>query len=230
MAFLYEQAKKSGQAEKFISAAVKKNPNNLKVQMEAAGWAFQTNHMSDAQAYADAAMKIDPKSIEAMILRAKIARVTGDNKTAESLLKTAHEQAPSNLDAANQLALVLADQNDPAKREQAMQLADINMRATNQNNQFNSEALTTLAWIYYKMGHMPEAERAINLVLQRGALNTDSAYYAAKILQDGGHTEEALKLLQAAVNSAAPFIQRQNATELLNQLSASVKKPESGSK
>ena len=84
MAFLYEQAKKTGQAEKFISAAVKKNPNNLKVQMEAAGWAFQTNHMSDAQSYADAAMKIDPKSIDAMILRAKIARVTGDIKTAES--------------------------------------------------------------------------------------------------------------------------------------------------
>ena len=125
---------------------------------------------------------------------------------------------------------MLADQNDPTKRDQALQLADINMRATNQNNQFNSEALTTLAWIYYKMGRMPEAERMISVVLQRSALNTDSAYYAAKILQDGGHTDEAMKLLQAAVNSAAPFIQRQNATELLNQLSAAAKKPETGSK
>jgi hypothetical protein len=61
-------------------------------------------------------------------------------------------------------------------------------------------------------------------ILQSGGLNGDIAYYAARILQDRGHGDDAKKLLEVGLQGTAPFIQRQNAKELLKQLSE--KKPE----
>ena len=225
MGNMYEENKNHAQAAKFIEAAVKKNPQNLKVMLDAAIWAMVTNRLTDAQNYADSALKIDPKSVDSQVLRGQIARMTGDLKTAETLLEQAHLQAPSNLNAANQLAIALADQNDANKRQRALELAQMDLRVSSQGNQLNSEALTTLAWVYYRMGRGADAEQLVTKVLQRGVLNSDIAYYAAKILQERGRVDDAVALLEASLHNPAPFIQRQNSTELLKQLSS--KKPES---
>ncbi len=193
--------------------------------LDAAIWAMVTNRLTDAQNYADSALKIDPKSVDAQVLRGQIARMTGDLKTAETLLEQAHLQAPSNLNAANQLAIALADQSDANKRQRALELAQMDLRVSSQGNQLNSEALTTLAWVYYRMGRGADAEQLVAKVLQRGVLNSDIAYYAAKILQERGRVDDAVALLEASLHNPAPFIQRQNSTELLKQLSS--KKPES---
>lgn len=225
MGQMYEDAKNSAQAAKFIQAAVKKNQQNLKVMLDAAMWAMMTNRLTEAQSYADSALKIDSKSVDAQVLRGEIARMNGDLKTAESLLEQAHLQAPSNLNAANQLAIALADQNDAGKKQRALELAQMNLRVSSQGNQINPAALSTLAWVYYRMGKASEAEQLVGKILQGGVLNSDIAYYAAKILQDRGRVDDAANLLEASLRSPAPFIQRQNSIDLLKQLSA--KKAES---
>lgn len=219
MGQMYEEAKNREQAAKFIQAAVKKNSQNLKVMLDAAVWAMVTNRLTEAQSFADAALKIDPKSVDSQVLRGQIARMTGDLKMAESLLEQAHLQAPSNLNAANQLAIALADQNDPTKRQRALELAQLDLRVSSQGNQLNSEALTTLAWVYYRMDKGAEAEELVTKVLQRQVLNADIAYYAAKILQDRGRIDDATTLLEASLRNPAPFIQRQNSADLLKQIS-----------
>ncbi len=220
MGQMYEDSKNRDQAVKFIQAAVKKNPQNLKVMLDAAVWAMVTNRLIDAQSFADSALRIDPKSVDAQVLRGQIARMTGDLKTAETLLEQAHLLAPSNLNAANQLAIALADSNDAAKKQRALELAQLNLRVSTQGNQVNPSALTTLAWVYYRMGKGADAEKLITRILAGGVLNADIAYYAAKILDERGRADDAATLLEAALKNPAPFIQRQNASELLKQISA----------
>src|ERR1041385_2406565 len=82
MGQMYEDNKNREQAAKFIQAAVKKNPQNLKVLLDAAVWAMITNRTSDAQSFTDAALKVDPKSVDAQVLRGPLARMSGDLKTA----------------------------------------------------------------------------------------------------------------------------------------------------
>ncbi len=220
MGQMYEDSKNRDQAVKFIQAAVKKNPQSLKVLLDAAIWAMVTNRMADAQSYADSALRVDPKSVDAQVVRGQVARMMGDLKTAESLLEQAHLQAPSNLNAANQLAIALADSNDNVKKQRALELAQLTLRVSAQGNQVNPAALTTLAWVYYRMGKGAEAEQLVGRILAGGMLNADIAYYVAKILQERGRADDATNLLEAALKNPAPFIQRQNASELLKQISA----------
>ncbi len=174
--------------------------------------------MKDAEAYADQALKIKPDSVDAKIARGTIARMNNDLKTAEQKLQEASMEAPGNLDASNQLALVLIDQDDPAKKARAEQIAQNNLKMTTEGNRFSPEALTTAAWILYRQGRMAEAQAAMGRVLQTGQLSQDGAYYLARILQDTNRIDDAVKLLQTAVDTPSPFAQRDKAAELLQEM------------
>jgi tetratricopeptide (TPR) repeat protein len=218
LADLYEQAKDRPNAAKSIGYAVQKNPKDLSVQLQAAKWAMVTNQLSEAQKYADKALQIDPKSLEAKILRGEIARFTGDMKTAETNLEQAVTQAPANIEASNQLALVLVEQDDKDKKDRALQIAELNLRATTQGDRANPEILATYAWVLYKLGRTNEAEQILSKVMGGGQISPDTAYYVGKMLQDRGKTSDAIKILESAVGSPNPFAQRQASTELLAQL------------
>jgi tetratricopeptide (TPR) repeat protein len=223
LAQLYEEHKDHANAKKSVDAAIRMNPNDANVYLAAARWALATNQLADAQKFADSALKIKPDSVDAMISRGTIARMQGDLKTAESKLQEASMQAPGNLDASNQLALVLIEQDDPAKKVRAEQIAQNNMKMTTDGNRFSPEALTTAAWILYRQGRMAEAQQAMGRVLQTGQLSQDGAYYLARILEDGNRIDDALKLLQTAIDSPSPFAQRDKAAELLSALKAKQK-------
>jgi tetratricopeptide (TPR) repeat protein len=215
---MYEQAKDRPNASKSIGYAVQKNPKDLAVHLQAARWAMVTNQLNEAQRYADKALQIDPKSLEAKILRGGIARFTGDLKTAETYLEQAVAQAPANIDASNQLALVLADQDDKDKKDRALQIAELNLRATTQGDRANPEIAATYAWALYRLGRTAEAEQLLGKIFSAGAISPDTAYYVGRILQDRGKTDNAIKVLESALASPNPFAQRQATTELLAQL------------
>ena len=167
-------------------------------------------------------MAVDPKSLDAKVLRAVIARLKGDLTTAEKLLRDVVEQAPGNVAANNQLALVLielADQkNDQSKRDQAKQYAENNMLRTTQGNQFSPEVFATYAWVLYKSGEKEKAGPYLDKVLATRQLTPDMAYYVGKILQDSGKIDEAIKFLETAAKTAAPFAQREATNKLLAEL------------
>ncbi len=196
LAELYEQAKDRTNAAKSIDYAVQKNPKDLKVQLLAARWALNTNQLNEAQRYADKALQIDPKSLDAKVLRAGIARMTGDLKTAESYLEQASTQAPANPEVRNQLALVLVEQDDKEKKDRALDIAQLNLRATSQGDRVNPEIAATYAWVLYKLGRIDEAEKILAQVLGAGNISPDTAYYAGKILQDRGKTDNAIHILE----------------------------------
>lgn len=218
MAQLYEENKQHDDAKKSVGFAVQGNPKDVNVHLLAAKWALATNEMKDAQTYADAALKIDPKSVDAKIVGGTVARMRGDLKNAESLLQDAVMAAPANLDASNQLALVLVESNAPDKQKRAADIAQVNMRATTQGNQFSPEAFTTAAWVLYRLGNISEAEKIMNQVLQTQRLSQDGAYYLARILTDRKEPDKAIAVLEQAIASPSPFAQRDKSAELLAQL------------
>jgi tetratricopeptide (TPR) repeat protein len=217
MARMYEDAKNRTQATTFIEAAVKKHPDKIKVMLDATRWAMLANKIADAQKWADAAMNIDKNSVDAKVLRGQVARMTGDFAKAEQLLEQAHMAAPANLDAANQLAIALAE-GDATKKQRAKDLAEANLKLSAQGNQFNSEAMVTYAWVLFKLGNLAEAQKVIVPVLQRGIFNSDSGYYLAKMLEDS-QPEAASQIIDMTLKNSPSFTQRKNAEELQAKLS-----------
>src|SRR5207237_10634736 len=110
------------------------------------------------------------------------------------------EQGQGNFSASNQLALLMADQADASKLPRALEIASSNL----QTNPQNTEAESTLGWVFYKMGKLDDAERHLRASSARGSISRDTAYYIAKLAFDRGLRDESLKLLRHAVESRGP--------------------------
>ena len=221
LAYLNEEDKRHPEAKDIISQAVTKHGSDLNVMLAAAKWALNTGEFKDAQTYADAVNKIDPKSLEGKIVRGEVARFASppDLKKAREMFESAVYQSPANLEATNQLALVLVESSDSSDQQKALDLAKANAALTTRGNQFSPEAFATYAWALYRTGHLPEAEQVLNQLLSaQKQLSPDTIYYIGKILQERGKTDDAIQFLEAALKVPTPFAQRDATTKLLAEL------------
>ena len=228
MGSFYLQAGDKTQAEKFMNAAAKKGAEDLATNLALVQWFLQNNQISDAQNHAEAALKIDPESVDAKAARGIVARMQKDFANAKTWLESAHVQSPGNALITNQLALVLLEQKEPSHQKRAMEFAELNQKL----NPNNAETAATLGWIAYRLGRKADAQRALNAIVQSGSLTPESAYYVAFVLNDQGQVANAVKLLETALSNDRPFAYRQEAEALLADLRKKQKnKPaESGSK
>jgi len=202
------------QAKESFTRATTGQHADLNSFLAAATWALQTSQLPLARQYAESAMKMDPDSIEAKLARALVARFSEDMPTAERYLNEAFLQAPASFPVSNQLALVLIESPDKSKQNRALQLADMNYRQYQQN----AEAVSTLGWVYYRLGRTADAGRVLEAVANARALTPDSAYYVAEILAGQDRTAEAMQILQQALANPQPFANRPNAEELLEKV------------
>jgi thioredoxin-like negative regulator of GroEL len=81
-----------------------------------------------------------------------------------------------------------------------------------------ASALTTLAWVYYKLGRREDAEKILSQISQNNQLTTDGAYYVAKLLVDRGEKERARKILEDVLTNESMFATRADAVDLLATL------------
>lgn len=216
LALLYEQAKDRENAKKWMSAALKQAPKDLETRLAASLWALETGQLAEAQTQAEEALKIDPNSLEAMIRRSAIAMFQKDYLAAERISEQAHLLSPRNPAATNNLALALVEQKESAKKRRALEYAESNVK----QYQNDSEVAATYGWVLYNQGasRLEEADKVLQLVVTSGQFSPDSAYYAAKVAADRNRSEEAKRLLEAALKSTAPFLKRQEAKALLEEL------------
>ena len=75
-------------------------------------------------------------------------------KPAEDYFVEAHGIAPGNSEVINQLALLLIEQSDQAKRDRALQFASISAQLNSQN----ADAQITAAWVLYQLARTADAE------------------------------------------------------------------------
>lgn len=218
MAQRNDEARKRDAAKKWVQDAIKAAPNDPAVLLFAARWYLQQNDLEAARASAEAALKIDANNLEGKFVRGLVARVAQDYKTAEKFLNEAQFQSPGNFDVTNSLALVLIESEDEASRRRALELADTNVAKYRENTPQQIPAVTTLAWVFYKLGRREDAERILEQVRRSNALSTDGAYYVAKILSDRGERDLARKILDEVLANDPMFATRRDAESLLAKL------------
>jgi cytochrome c-type biogenesis protein CcmH/NrfG len=127
--------------------------------------------------------------------------------------------SPANIEVINQLALLLIEQSDQAKQERALQFAGISSTLASQN----ADAQMTLAWVFYQLKRVGDAEASLRNALQLGNLSPDSRFLIAKILIDQKRDDQAKQVLQEALDSEYQgiFVNRQAAQALLETLNKS---------
>jgi Tfp pilus assembly protein PilF len=215
LAMLYERYPDRDNAKKWMAAALKAAPKDLATHIVAARWALQAGMVPEAKEYASDALKIDPKSLEAKILRGVVALFQKDPKGAELYFEEAHLQSPARIDASNNLALALVEQDDEAKKQRALQYAQNNY----QQYPKSAETASTYGWVLYRVGgHLDDADKMLRLAASAGIPGADTAYYIARVAIDKGRPEEAKSLLKAALDSKQPFPQRDDAEAWLSKL------------
>lgn len=218
MAQRNDEAKKRDAAKKWIQDAIKAAPTDATVQLFAARWYLQQNDLEAAKAATDTALKLDAKSLEAKFVRGLVARVGRDYATAEKFLNEAHFQSPGNFDVSNSLALVLIESENDEARRRALELADTNVAKYRENTPQQIPAVTTLAWVFYKLGRREDAERILEQVRRSNALSSDGAFYVAKILSDRGEKDLARKILEEVLANEPMFATKPEAADLLGKL------------
>jgi tetratricopeptide (TPR) repeat protein len=218
MARLYDDAKQRDTAKQLIEQAVKSAPQDPAVLLATAQWYVGQNDLPAATVNADKALKLDPKSLEAKVVRGAIARVARDYSTAEKFFNEAHVQSPGNFPASNSLALVLVETDDKESRQRALEMAEANVAMHRDGSPNQANALTTLAWVYYKLGRREDAEKILSQISQNNQLTTDGAYYVSKLLVDRGEKDRARKILEEVLTNDAMFATRADAVDLLATL------------
>lgn len=203
-------------AKKWLVAALTAAPQNPHARLVAAQWAWETGQLDEAEKQASAALQLDSNYYQAKILRGVIALFRKDYKAAEMYFEAAHLQSPKDFAASNNLALALVEQKDEAKQRRALEYAENNVK------QFprKGDTYSTYGWVLYKLGRLQDAEAALRKSISGGTFSAETAYYLACVLADRGRDADAIRLLQIATKSTAPFTWRENAQSLLKQLQA----------
>jgi tetratricopeptide (TPR) repeat protein len=214
-ALVYEQLGKRPEAQKAFDRAMAANKSDIKVLTSYASWLLQTGDESKAESVLADARKIEPENLDVLSLSGVAARMAKKLKPAEDYFMAALRLSPSNGGVTNQLALLLVDQPDDAKRQRAVEFAKINAMLRPES----PEANVTLAWVLYQTGNNRDAGAALQKALQSGSLGPDSSYLVAKLLYDQGNQADAAKqflarALDPAANGGGLFILRDDAEAL----------------
>ncbi len=180
-------------ADKWMQSAVTQSPKDLKVRLEVGQWLWENGRYADAKKQADEALKLDPNSLEALLLSGLVSRYSKDYGAAAEYFQRAYNQSPSNVAAGAQLALSLVEQNDEAKKRKALEYIDSLMK----QNPRSAEIAAAAGWICYRLGRLDDAERLLQAAANSGSVNLDTLYIMAKLSADRGNLNQAKQLLQA---------------------------------
>lgn len=212
----YEAAGSRANATKYMIAALTAKPKDFKTRLAAAEWALQAHEFDQARQQADLAIQLDPDSQGAKQLAGSIAIFQKDYAAAEKYLKAVLDRSPASFAVSNNLALALCEQDDPVKKQLALDYARINSRLYPKD----VEPASTHGRVLFRLGKLAEAEQAFRHAtsLSRN-LTPDTAYYIACVYAERDRKEEAKRLLRSALKSEGLFSQRQDAEALLQRLS-----------
>lgn len=214
MAQLYKRAGDGKNSQKWLAASLAASPKDFRTHMLAGQWAFDEGRLDEARKHAIIAIRIEPKSIEAMLLQGCIATFEKNYPAAELFFDAALRQSPKNAVIRNNLALVLVEQKDEAKSRRALELAEANVNQLPKS----PEMASTYGLVLFRLGRLSDAEEALRVAAPIARVDIDTAFVTASVAVDRGHKDEAKELLQAVLKTPRPAMFRQEAEDLLDQL------------
>jgi tetratricopeptide (TPR) repeat protein len=219
MGWLFTRAGDVTKAGEWMNYAVKIDAESLDVQMGVAAWLVEQNRGDEAQSHIEALARIDAQSNQVRKLSGLAARQRKDLAQAELIFQAMVNDSPADAWARNQLALVLAEQNDPARRQRAVELAELSVR----QNPKATDSLATLGTVYYRLGRLDDAEKLLQTIVGSGQGSSDAAFILAQVHTDRGQTGSVVPLLKMAINAQGMFISRRDAQQWLNRLTVAAR-------
>ena len=214
LAQYYSQTGDQNKARKWMIEALTDAPRDLKTRLVAAQWAWEQGQLDEAKKQAAAALSIEPNSIEAKLMFGVIALFQKDYRTAETYFENAYLQKPSNFPASNNLALALVEQKDDTKKQRAWSMPKRTCGSI--RNRARPPRRTVGCFTNWASLTMPR--RCCGAAVSGGSFTADTAYYLARVLADRGRDADAKPLLESALKSSGPFMNRDEATDLLKKL------------
>jgi tetratricopeptide (TPR) repeat protein len=232
MATYYDEFEgpQSQNTEVWFRAATRVTDHDLPTRHVVFIWAWENGKIALAKEQAEAAVRIEAadnalpekdrkysRSSVGRMLRGLIALWEKDWRTAEKYFQTVVLEDPNGLVARNNLALALVEQDDPAKKQRALDYAKANFREKNST----SEALWTLGWVYFRRNEFEPAGFALDQAVTAAnddVTNADAATYLAHVLFQQDKKWQAKKTLDNVLKAGRPFCMRPEAEKLYEKV------------
>ncbi len=199
---------------KWIETASQKHKDDKNVQLEYARWLIEQQKLNKANIWVSNAEKNGANEVTTTFMKGQIAFLKQNYDVAEMHFAKIHTAQPSNVDAANLLALALIESQNEGKRRRALELARISVGIAPKN----SASVSVLGWVYHKLGNTQSAAQHLNPVAQQRRLSPESAYFVAQFLADQGNDKNAMMYLNAISNNPGIFLYRRQADSLKQKL------------
>ena len=163
--------------------AAKETKDKARVQLAYAEWLLNTaegkeDKLKEALKHAEHARDLFPGLSASRRVYGHILRALGDYGAAERIFEALHQDDLTDVDAANQLVLVLVESRQASNVKRAFQLAQVNARQYPRS----PEILAALGWVCYRVKNLDEAERYLRLSVSSGPATQDTLYYLATVL------------------------------------------------
>ncbi|WP_417851055.1 tetratricopeptide repeat protein [Thalassoglobus sp.] len=219
----YVAAKKFDSATESFETALQQSPEDFRVISTATTYFLERGAFTRAEEVLNSSPSEEHSTRRFQMLRGNVARGAGDLNTAESCFENLLAEAPADIEAANQLAAVLAEQDEQSKRQRALQLAEVNFRQLPRS----AELRATLGWALFQLERLDLAEQVFQPLNSGSTISPDAAYYYGRFLEARQQTEQAGRLYATAMQAQGVFIHRadceQRVKSLLGERNASSK-------
>ncbi len=216
LAQMYHQKDDQANATKFFDIALNSGGRNTVTQIAYARWLMGNGDFRKAKSHLDTALKEEPDSVQALVLRGVVSQMDNNFADAYKYLSRAHLLRPSLVEPTNLLALLLIEQDDKTHKTLALRFATMNRRLHAED----ANTGITLAWVLYNNDQRTQAVQILQSALKQRGAGLDSNYFASKILSATGNQKIVSRVLKAALNGKGIFLNRKEAQVLLDKVTA----------
>ena len=203
MGIMYVNQGDFAQGDRWFDRALDAHPTNATLHFQIAVALMVQDRATDSAKHSAKAAQLGLDSSDLNMVRGYASRQLRVYDAAERFFRAALEEKPEDAAAMNQLALVLIEQNDEAKKAEALKLATKVFQA--RENSANAQA--TLGWVMYRSGRVQEAESAFRKAIQKPSIGPEALYLAGRAFSDQGNVSDAANVAEKlAAQIASPGI------------------------
>lgn len=192
MAVMHVQKGEYDKADKWFAKALASHGEDGQVHFERSIALLYADRTEEADKHAAKAAELGLDAPLLSIHRGHIAVQKGDWAEAEKFFRTALKDSPDNPATMAKLALALVEQNDAAKKQEAVKLADA---AAEQGNN-TVEAVAALGWVYYRTGDKEKAAPLLEAAGKHPAADPTALFFYARWLVEAKESEKAQQVAQ----------------------------------
>ena len=219
LAGLLESSGKKDDAHAQIKEAIALEPDNEILYHALAQFYARTNRVNKALDEYESILNKNPDDLKAAMMLALINQNQGKTTDAKKVYTYILEREPKNALAANNLAWILAEGGKKNDLNEALQLAQI------AKDKFPEDPriADTLGFVYLKKGLFENALGQFQLAIEKLSEEPSINYHMALALVELDRGLEAKGFLTKALNTKAPFEEKNQAQQLLDRLESETK-------